>query len=823
MNSRFHSFGSIPSLTRGDTWVTNLATLGSLAALPAFTASDLLLACLLQAGITGIFQMPAILLAKHIGHGKLLRGALWFRILLALLLVGSSGLFRSLVFLWIPLDAVSAAAMSVTFSSLSGPRLKTDISIEQALPQLTLPFILGIFSFLITYLVLPASTPMESRLALIPGGVILFMRGLLVWRLKDPPPAPQESLTSREWWLQALSTSLGLFSSLFLIGQLFRAYARFPSAPSFGPWDGIVFAAGLHTLRTLVDLRALPVLGTLSHRRGMIACAVALLVTSLGSLGVFSSTNPSYELQFFTLLLATLITGAASEGIRELMESMKERIAPREKQNAWPGSARSAGSLAFGLIAGFIYFENLEGAALPLFFGNFAVTSIAILFLVFLKHQDQAPSIRSAITGTFTRVTLGLFLSVFCSEALYSVIKSMNESRFREEKTISRFVRDLQRIEGAGNPEIEHFLHTQFSSANGILCGKLILPDHTFNTCPSPGDEGLRDGSLVRPLAFKTGGVLEIQFDHSRVWRTVMKRISAIFILLFFVGALALYFSRQVSRRIRDQLDIILNSVNGGPTRDREALIYGDLRTFKESLDCLLEIKKDHEQQVSIRKISKQIEHDIRSPLLVLRMMIPSLSGISDEEKRALISSVERIGGISKDLERIHSPTLTFGNDRPWTPMVKIRSALEDLVLEKSREFHDRNPIRLDFDPALGDPTLHAHWTSLSRVISNLLNNSIEASQPNSEIRITLSLSRDDSLILTVRDHGSGIDQEDLPKLGTYGFTRNKRNGMGVGLHSAREFLASLGAKLEINSAPGLGTLISIHFPRECLATSALV
>lgn len=300
-------------------------------------------------------------------------------------------------------------------------------------------------------------------------------------------------------------------------------------------------------------------------------------------------------------------------------------------------------------------------------------------------------------------------------------------------------------------------------------------------------------------------------------------RGALIFLPLLLAALLALWLSRKVARNLIQQLGGILNAVNGvHSTSDNEKIIYTDLISFKRNLDDLLEIKRSHDEQVSRLRIAKQLEHDIHSPLLLLRMILPKVSGIAFEEKTALLSAVHRITAISMDIGRLApnpgSTPKAITRDEGLSSMIRVKQTLEDLVIEKRLETSNRNPILLEFDQKLHELGLCARQETFSRVISNLINNAIEASPPKSVILILVRLAEDQSLILSVMDQGKGIPSSELENLGAYGFTHGKPKGSGVGLFSAREFLSDLGAKLEVDSILEVGTTVSMRFPKECPA-----
>ena len=97
---------------------------------------------------------------------------------------------------------------------------------------------------------------------------------------------------------------------------------------------------------------------------------------------------------------------------------------------------------------------------------------------------------------------------------------------------------------------------------------------------------------------------------------------------------------------------------------------------------------------------------------------------------------------------------------------------------------------------------------TIERAVSNLLDNAAKWSPPDGEIEVTV---RDGEL--TVRDHGPGIDEEDLP----YVFDRFYRAptargmpGSGLGLAIARQVAEAHGGSVTAEQADGGGTLMRL-------------
>jgi two-component system phosphate regulon sensor histidine kinase PhoR len=110
---------------------------------------------------------------------------------------------------------------------------------------------------------------------------------------------------------------------------------------------------------------------------------------------------------------------------------------------------------------------------------------------------------------------------------------------------------------------------------------------------------------------------------------------------------------------------------------------------------------------------------------------------------------------------------------------------------------------------------INAHL--LEQAIVNLLDNAIKYSEPGDEVLIT-ARALPNEVLISVTDHGCGIDRDHLPRL----FERfyrvdkarsRKLGGTGLGLAIVKHIVQAHGGRISVQSTPGKGSTFTIHLP----------
>jgi signal transduction histidine kinase len=121
--------------------------------------------------------------------------------------------------------------------------------------------------------------------------------------------------------------------------------------------------------------------------------------------------------------------------------------------------------------------------------------------------------------------------------------------------------------------------------------------------------------------------------------------------------------------------------------------------------------------------------------------------------------------------------------------------------------------VQVDLDLP-GDGTVECVPEEFNQVLSNLMQNAIEACpEVGGHVRVRGYL-EGETLVLSVKDNGPGVRSEDAHRIFTPFFTtKGPGRGMGMGLTIAWRVVQSLGGTLEVR--PGMGAEFILRIPRK--------
>lgn len=210
----------------------------------------------------------------------------------------------------------------------------------------------------------------------------------------------------------------------------------------------------------------------------------------------------------------------------------------------------------------------------------------------------------------------------------------------------------------------------------------------------------------------------------------------------------------------------------------------------------------------AVSDMAAQVAHDISSPLAALGAAAKGMEA-APKQRQVIDGAVQRIQGIADDLlKRYRAP----GEAVAATPALCDLAALAAQVVEEKRLQHaGRAGLEIEFSAGSAVTAL-ADAKEFQRIVSNLVNNAVEALGGPGKVSVALSADGAQA-VLEIKDNGRGIPPETLARLGQKGETHGKQGGTGLGLYHARISAESWGGGLEITSEVGRGTTVTMRLP----------
>lgn len=251
----------------------------------------------------------------------------------------------------------------------------------------------------------------------------------------------------------------------------------------------------------------------------------------------------------------------------------------------------------------------------------------------------------------------------------------------------------------------------------------------------------------------------------------------------------------------------------GGSSQRRFAAILSDVTKEKQSTEARIE----SERTSSILLLAAGVAHELGNPLnsltIHLQLMERKLKKLkASKEVEGLAESVRVCRDEVARLDGIITHFLEAIRPRPPDlAETDLNDVLTEVLRFQHRELADRG-VTVEAE-TLDLPRVMADRNQIKQVFFNITKNAMEAMRPGGTLKIK-ARADDDSVFLFFADSGSGIKQEDLVRL-FQPYHTTKAGGHGLGLMIAQRIMREHGGQIGLESKEGLGTVVTLQFPRK--------
>jgi signal transduction histidine kinase len=213
------------------------------------------------------------------------------------------------------------------------------------------------------------------------------------------------------------------------------------------------------------------------------------------------------------------------------------------------------------------------------------------------------------------------------------------------------------------------------------------------------------------------------------------------------------------------------------------------------------------EQDRLRRQLMADVAHELRTPLAILQGRIEGLlDGVYPRDESHLTELLEETRHLSRLVEDLG--TLAHAE----AGALELRKEIVDLG-DLVRDVAAALPRPIAVAVPADLPAVEVDPVRIRQVLLNLLANALRHTPVEGVVSVEVQV-RPQHVLIRVRDSGSGIAPEELPRIFERFQKGSDSGGSGLGLAIARKLVLAHGGDIGIESAPGKGTEVTVTLPR---------
>jgi signal transduction histidine kinase len=269
------------------------------------------------------------------------------------------------------------------------------------------------------------------------------------------------------------------------------------------------------------------------------------------------------------------------------------------------------------------------------------------------------------------------------------------------------------------------------------------------------------------------------------------------------IGLLTLYVDR--SHRYNDDERLIARALADlGAIAIQNAFLYD--RVFSSE-----EILRKSERLTTLGTLAAEIAHEIRNPLMVVRLLFDSLE-LSEEADAHQEKDLSIIREKLNHLDQIAGRILDFGKSReafriqcPMREIMTEAALLVRLKLEQSKVTLTMNELGADY-------LVFVDKGQIQQALLNLILNALGAMSNGGHLTLETSVEENKWVRVLVKDTGTGIPEEFKNRIFD-SFLTARVGGTGLGLTISKRIMRAHDGDLELMESTSQGTVFRLSLP----------
>ena len=488
-------------------------------------------------------------------------------------------------------------------------------------------------------------------------------------------------------------------------------------------------------------------------------------------------------------------------------------------------------------------------------------------FIIFSYYQSQMTylgnSINIAGKNRFLTSNLMFDISKYLFENSNKDVSKINSAINQLESNILALRQGGNNISGIDlKPLPTEFLddwniiYQKWLQLKTMVVNNIIKPDDGITTLEKSIDKGKEETAIETEALSLVDSSNILVTKLSNYGKSNSENLffnQRIFIILNIavIAAFVLYLTRKILKPILSLTSVIsevnrgtlnlIGQIKGSNNNDELSLIGNSfnymvnfIKNIKTQDKLINELKNTNEELKYKDQVMNEFinvaAHEIKTPIqpIIALSELLQLEGINNIEKNKEMVNV--ILRNSKRLKQLTEDVLDVASIESGSFFLKkekfnLKEMIADILKEYEQTIQNTNNIKffLEFNDN-NEIIIEADRNRLSQVIHNLLQNAIKFTK-NGSITVIVERKKDnindkyDEILVSIKDTGTGIHPEVLPKLFTKFVTKSPIAGTGIGLFISKSIIVMHGGKIwatnnnEDGIEEGVGSTFTFSLP----------
>lgn len=307
------------------------------------------------------------------------------------------------------------------------------------------------------------------------------------------------------------------------------------------------------------------------------------------------------------------------------------------------------------------------------------------------------------------------------------------------------------------------------------------------------------------------GTVLRVATNAQSLWSVFMSAAPIIALIILLIIAICIFISHMLTKQLLSPIETMAENLGDS---DYESP-YKELEPLAEML------RSQHTDILAAAKarqdFTANVSHELKTPLTAISGYAELLDGgmVGEEQQKHFYQEIrknaDRLLALINDIIRLSD--LDRKGHEPSFGVIDLYEVVKECMDELTVNAKQRNVnISLDGESC----NVHGIKDMLKELVENLAQNAIRYNNAGGKVWVSVT-KRDGRSVLTVKDNGIGIPASEQERIFERFYRVDKSRskatgGTGLGLAIVKHIVEIHDAKIELDSAPGVGTTISVLF-----------